>query len=108
MTVASIPLRKITPPKDSLALSILDSIIAREQGISVNASVKTSVIEAGLLLAGLREVRHHVELSPTAEAKYETYTDRVISGLIPALANVTVDRTSPLDEFSVGAELIRR
>jgi unsaturated rhamnogalacturonyl hydrolase len=101
-------LEKITPPQDSLALSMLDSIIAQEQGVAVNASVKTSVIEAGLLLTGLREVLHHLDLSSSAKTKYETYADRVMSGLIPALANVTADRTSPLDEFSVGSEIIRR
>ncbi|KAB5566254.1 glycosyl hydrolase family 88-domain-containing protein [Coniochaeta sp. 2T2.1] len=99
---------KVSPPKGSLALSMLDSIISREQGISVNASVKTSVIEAGLLLTGIRTVLQHVKLPPATAAKYETYTDSVISGLIPALSNATADRTSPLDEFSVGTEFIRQ
>ncbi|KAB5582905.1 glycosyl hydrolase family 88-domain-containing protein, partial [Coniochaeta sp. 2T2.1] len=99
---------KVSPPKDSLALSMLDSIIVREQGISVNASVKTSVIEAGLLLTGIRTVLQHVKLPPATAERYETYTDRIMSGLIPALANATADRISPLDEFSVGAEFIRR
>lgn len=99
---------KVAPPNNSLALSMLDSIIARRQGISVNASVKTSVIEAGLLLTGIREVLHHVELPSSTAKKYETYRELVMSGLIPALANATADRTSPLDEFRVGAEFIRR
>lgn len=99
---------KVSPPKDSLALAMLDSIIARGQGISVNASLKTSVIEAGLLLTGIREVLHHVALPTSTAEKYQTYMDLVMSGLIPALANVAADRTSPLDEFSVGSEFIRR
>ncbi|KIN05171.1 glycoside hydrolase family 105 protein, partial [Oidiodendron maius Zn] len=87
---------------------MLDSIIAREQGVSVNASVKTSVIEAGLLLMGIGEVLENMVLSIDQRAKYESYLDLVISGVVPALRNQTADATSPLDEFSVGTQVIKR
>jgi hypothetical protein len=90
------------------ALLMLNSIIAREQGVTVNASVKTSVIEGGLLLMGIREVLENLALSDSLKAKYESYLDLVISGLIPTLQNVTADATSPLDEFSVGTQLIQQ
>jgi hypothetical protein len=98
---------KVLPQNNSLALTMLDSIIVRQQGISVNASVKTSVIEAGLLLTGLREVLGHVWLNASTTAKYDEYSQHVRSGMIPALANVTADKTSPLDEFSVGTQFIK-
>ena len=91
-----------------LTLQMLDSIIAREQGVSVNASVKTSVIEAGLLLMGIDEVLEKMVLSNDQRAKYESYLDLVISGVVPALANETADATAPLDEFSVGTQVIKR
>lgn len=87
---------------------MLDSIIAREQGVSVNASVKTSVIEAGLLLMGIGEVLENMVLSNDQRAKYESYLDLIISGVVPALGNKTADATSPLDEFSVGTQVIKR
>ena len=91
-----------------LTLQMLDSIIAREQGVSVNASVKTSVIEAGLLLMGIDEVLENMVLSNDQRAKYESYLDLIISGVVPALGNKTADATSPLDEFSVGTQVIKR
>lgn len=108
VAATSTPKGKTKPPPNSLALNMLDSIIARDQGVTVNASVKTSIIEAGLLLIGIREVLHHVELPLSTAEKYGAYVDLVMSGLIPALANVTADKTSPLDKFSVGSEFIRR
>jgi hypothetical protein len=96
------------PSTTPLALRMLDSIIARKQGVTVNASVKTSVIEAGLLLMGIEEVMENIALSNTLKTKYESYRELVMSGLIPALMNVSSDATSPLDEFSVGAQFIEQ
>jgi unsaturated rhamnogalacturonyl hydrolase len=96
------------PNTTPLALTMLDSIIAREQGVTVNSSVKTSVIEGGLLLLGINAVLENLALSHALKAKYELYLERVISGLIPTLKNVTLDVTSPLDEFSVGTQFIKQ
>lgn len=95
-------------PNGPLALEMLDSIILRQQGVTVNASVKTSVIEAGLLLMGIDEVLENIPLSDGQNAKYSIYLERVMSGLIPALMNMTTDVTSPLDEFSVGTQFIKQ
>lgn len=92
----------------SLGLKMLDSIIAHEQGVVVDPSVKTSVIEGGLLLLGISEVLEHLALSEELKAKYESYLDLVMSGLVPVLKNSTVDVTSPLDEFSVGTQFIKQ
>ncbi|KAH8819277.1 Six-hairpin glycosidase-like protein [Xylogone sp. PMI_703] len=94
--------------KTPLALTMLDSIIEREQGLSVNASVKTSVIEGGLLLVGISEVLDHIHLSQAQKSKYEDYMEQVISGLVLSLGNVTADVVSPLDEFSVGTQFIKQ
>lgn len=95
-------------PNGPLSLAMLDSIILRQQGVTVNASVKTSVIEAGLLLMGIDEVLENIPLSEGLNAKYSIYFERVMSGLIPALMNMTADVTSPLDEFSVGTQFIKQ
>lgn len=102
------PAGENSPSTTPLALQMLDSIIAREQGVTVNASIKTSVIEAGLLLMGIDEVLENVALNNTLNVKYTSYLELVISGLIPALMNVTSDKTSPLDEFSVGTQFIKQ
>lgn len=91
-----------------LALKMLDSIIVRKQGITVDPSVKTSVIEGGLLLFGINEVLENLALSQEHTTKYESYLDLVMSGLVPVLKNATADVTSPLDEFSVGTEFIKQ
>lgn len=91
-----------------IALALLDSIIIRGQGVTVNASVKTSVIEAGLLLMGLDEVLENIPLDALQKGKYESYLELVMSGLIPSLNNLTSDTTSPLDEFSAGTQLIKQ
>ncbi|KFX93115.1 hypothetical protein V490_05001 [Pseudogymnoascus sp. VKM F-3557] len=91
-----------------LALEMLDSIIVRKQGITVDPSVKTSVIEGGLLLFGIDEVLENLALSQEHKTKYESYLDLVMSGLVPVLKNVTADVTSPLDEFSVGTGFIKQ
>lgn len=93
---------------NSLTLPMLDSIIARQQGVTVNASVKTSVLEGGLLLLGIREVLQHVPLDPATADKYEKYSELVMTGLIPTLANVTADAINPLDLFSVGTQFIKQ
>jgi hypothetical protein len=95
-------------PSKRLSLTMLDSIIARQQGVTVNASVKTSVIEAGYLLTGIREVLQHVELNASTAAKYQQYSKLVMSGLIPGLANATADALLPLDQFSVGTQFIKQ
>jgi unsaturated rhamnogalacturonyl hydrolase len=102
------PAGENSPSTTPLALQMLDSIIAREQGVTVNASVKTSVIEAGLLLMGIDEVLENVALNNALNVKYTSYLELVMSGLIPALMNVTSDKTSPLDEFSVGTQFIKQ
>ncbi|OBT90429.1 hypothetical protein VE02_00760 [Pseudogymnoascus sp. 03VT05] len=102
---AAAPERPGTTP---LALQMLDSIIAREQGVVVDPSVKTSVIEGGLLLLGISEVLDNMALSQELKAKYESYLDLVMSGLVPVLKNATADVTSPLDEFSVGTQFIKQ
>lgn len=91
-----------------LALKMLDSIISREQGVVVDPSVKTSVIEGGLLLLGISEVLENMALSQELEEKYESYLELVMSGLVPVLKNITADVTSPLDEFSVGTQFIKQ
>lgn len=91
-----------------LALKMLDSIIAREQGVVADLSVKTSVIEGGLLLFGISETLDNMLLNQDSKSKYESYLDLVMSGLVPVLKNATVDVTSPLDEFSVGTEFIKQ
>ncbi|KFY18681.1 hypothetical protein V493_08425 [Pseudogymnoascus sp. VKM F-4281 (FW-2241)] len=87
---------------------MLDSIITREQGVIVDPSVKTSVIEGGLLLFGINEVLENMALSQVSKSKYESYLDLVMSGLVPVLMNSTAAVTSPLDEFSVGTEFIKQ
>lgn len=94
-------------PRD-LALQMLDGLIIREQGITVNASVKTSVIEAGLLLMGIDHILENLPLTGAEEDKYESYLELVMSGLISTLENRTSDETSPLDEFSVGTQFIKQ
>jgi hypothetical protein len=96
------------PDTTPLALKMLDSIIAREQGVVVDPSVKTSVIEGGLLLLGISEVLENMALNQGLKDKYESYLDLVMSGLVPVLKNVTADVTSPLDEFSVGTQFIKQ
>ncbi|OBU00250.1 hypothetical protein VE01_01617 [Pseudogymnoascus verrucosus] len=107
-----IPLRPaaaaVRPDTTPLALKMLDSIIAREQGVVVDPSVKTSVIEGGLLLLGISEVLENMPLTQELDEKYESYLDLVMSGLVPVLQNVTVDVRSPLDEFSVGTQFIKQ
>ncbi len=92
----------------SPALTMLDDIIEREQGVTVNSSVKTSVIEGGLLLMGIHEVLENLELSHARKTKYTSYLNLVTSGLIPGLIAVSPDLTSPLDEFSVGTQFIKQ
>lgn len=92
----------------ALALTMLDGIITREQGVIVDPSVKTSVIEGGLLLFGINEVLENMALSQVSKSKYESYLDLVMSGLVPVLMNSTAAVTSPLDEFSVGTEFIKQ
>lgn len=91
-----------------LGLKMLDSIIARKQGVTADPSVKTSVIEGGLLLLGISEVLENMALDQELQAKYESYLDLVMSGLVPVLTNATADVTSPLDEFSVGTQFIKQ
>lgn len=102
------PINKSQYGAAPLALTMLDSIIEREQGLTVNSSVKTSVIEGGLLLLGISEVLEYIEISPEQKTKYEGYLEQVTSGLASALENVTADTASPLDEFSVGTQLIKQ
>lgn len=90
------------------SLKMLDSIISREQGITTDAAVKTSVIEAGLLMMGIDSVLDGVGMDRSREVKYQSYFERVVSGLIPVLANGTADARSPLDEFGVGSGFLRR
>lgn len=106
--VPSSPVVQHWPGHTPLALKMLDSIIARDQGVSINASVKTSTIEAGLLLMGIDTVLENSLLSRALRAKYESYLDLIMSGLIPALMNITADATSPLDEFSIGTQFIKQ
>jgi hypothetical protein len=91
-----------------LSLKMLDSILSREQGVTVDASIKTSVIEAGLLLISIDEVLENMALSRSQRGKYEVYVERVMGGLVPSLMNVTADENSPLDEFSVGTRFIKQ
>jgi hypothetical protein len=98
----------VRPDTTPLALKMLDSIIAREQGVVVDPSVKTSVIEGGLLLLGIGEVLENMPLTQELDEKYESYLDLVMSGLVPVLQNVTADVRSPLDEFSVGTQFIKQ
>lgn len=99
---------KHCPGNVPLALKMLDSIIARKQGVTVDPSVKTSVIEGGLLLFGISEVLENIAMSQERKAKYESYLDLVSSGLVPVLMNATADVISPLDEFSVGTQFIKQ
>ncbi|RDW59181.1 hypothetical protein BP5796_12105 [Coleophoma crateriformis] len=87
---------------------MLDSIIERQQGIAVASSVKTSVLENGLLMKGISAILENMNLSQAQTAKYEAYLDVVTSGAFPSLLNVTADKTTPLDEFSVGTQLIQQ
>lgn len=96
------------PQEMPLALKMLDSIIVRKQGITVDPSVKTSVIEGGLLLLGISEVLENMALNQEQKTKYESYLDLVMSGLVSVLKNATTDATSPLDEFSVGTQFIKQ
>ncbi|OBT69754.1 hypothetical protein VE03_00783 [Pseudogymnoascus sp. 23342-1-I1] len=91
-----------------LGLKMLDSIMARKQGVIVDPSVKTSVIEGGLLLLGISEVLENMAISKELKVKYESYLDLVTSGLVPVLMNTTTDVSSPLDEFSVGTQFIKQ
>lgn len=91
-----------------LALRMLDSIIVRNQGVTVDPSVKTSVIEGGLLLLGISEVLENIAMSQKLKVKYESYLDLVTSSLVPVLMNATAGLTSPLDEFSVGTQFIKQ
>lgn len=102
------PARENFPGTNPLALRMLNSIISREQGVTVDPSVKTSVIEAGLLLMGIDEVLANIALSNALKVKYGSYLELVMSGLVPALMNVTSDVASPLDEFSVGTQFIKQ
>jgi hypothetical protein len=106
--VPSSPVVQYWPGHTPLALKMLDSIIARDQGVSINASVKTSMIEAGLLMMGIDTVLEKSLLSRALRAKYESYLDLIMSGLAPALMNITADATSPLDEFSIGTQFIKQ
>ncbi|KFZ04050.1 hypothetical protein V502_10449 [Pseudogymnoascus sp. VKM F-4520 (FW-2644)] len=101
-------LAAVAPQGLPLALNMLDSIIARKQGITVDPSVKTSVIEGGLLLLGISEVLENMALNQELTAKYESYLELVMSGLVPVLKNATADVTSPLDEFSAGTQFIKQ
>jgi len=95
---------KAQPMTNSVSLPMLDSIIARQQGLIPDPSVRTGIIEAGLLLSGIRQVLTHVEI-PTAKAdQYKSYRDQVVSGLMPVL---DAGMSSTLDAFSVGAEFLR-
>lgn len=107
IVVQSLSITKNGMSAAHVALDLLDSIIVREQGVTINASVKTSVIEAGLLLFGLDEVLENVILSDVQKDKYESYLKLVMSGLVLSLNNLTSDTTSPLDEFSVGTQFIK-
>lgn len=91
-----------------LSLRMLDSIIVRKQGVTVDPSVKTSVIEGGLLLLGISEVLENMDMSQELKLKYESYLDLVTSSLVPVLMNATAGLTSPLDEFSVGTQFIKQ
>ncbi|RFU29018.1 hypothetical protein B7463_g7310, partial [Scytalidium lignicola] len=104
--VESKPIHKPMTSKTSLALMMLDSIIDRKQGISVNTSVKTSVIEGGLLLVGISATLEHMDLNYSQKSKYRDYLELITSGLSLSLENVTTDTVSPLDEFSVGTQFI--
>jgi len=94
--------------KPPLSLVMLDSIISRQQGLAITPSVKTSVIEAGLLLMGINDVLENVALSYAQKTKYETYLELVMSSLVPKLVNVAANVASPLDLFSVGTEFIKQ
>jgi len=95
---------KAQPMPDSIALPMLDSIIARQQGLIPDPSVRTGIIEAGLLLSGIRQVLTHVQILPAKEEQYKSYRDQVVSALIPVL---DAGMSSTLDSFSVGAEFLR-
>jgi hypothetical protein len=106
--IVTAALRVQKPSSGPLSLKMLDSIILREQGVTVNASVKTGIIEGALLLLGISELLENIPLNCTQKTSYNSYFELVMSGLANSLMNVTVDVTSPLDEFSVGTELIKQ
>lgn len=97
---------KPAPVQNGVLEPMLNSIIERQQGLAVNASVKTSVIEIGLLLLGIRETLQHLQLEPSISDNYTAYSESVMSHIIPNLSNTTADDTAPLDEFSVGSQFI--
>ncbi|KAK5123764.1 hypothetical protein LTR85_002400 [Meristemomyces frigidus] len=89
---------------DGLAARMLESTIARGQGI-YNTAAPTSLIELGIFQQALLETIRDAANS-TQRTEWEAYLVRSTTSAISPLSNATADASLPLDRLSIGTALI--
>lgn len=91
---------------DGFAASMLDSNIARGQGIGTT-SAATKFIEMGLFQQSLRESISYTNDTAQKE-KWEEYLQDSLASVIPTLSDVSNNTGFPLDRLSIGSNMIRQ
>ncbi|CAK4032287.1 Six-hairpin glycosidase [Lecanosticta acicola] len=89
---------------DGLAVQMLESTIARGQGIT-GSGAATSTIELGIFQQALRE-SIACGRNETQRQHWAEYLQNSTSGSISLFSNATADAGQPLDRLSVGTSMI--
>lgn len=94
------------PPADGLAFKMVESNIARGNGIE-NSGASTGFIELGIFQQALRESIAYTN-STAQKTKWSEYLQNSTLSAIPSLSNATADAGLPLDRLSIGTSMIKQ
>ncbi|KAK4502631.1 hypothetical protein PRZ48_006057 [Zasmidium cellare] len=94
------------PPADGLAFKMLESNIARGDGIE-NSGASTGFIELGIFQQALRESIAYTN-STTQKKKWSEYLQNSTLSAVASLSNATANAGLPLDRLSIGTSMIHQ
>lgn len=92
------------PPAGGLAFKMLESNIARGDGIE-NSGASTGFIELGIFQQALRESIANTN-SASQKKTWGDYLQKSTLSAVPSLSNATADAGLPLDRLSIGTSVI--